>query len=87
VKPVDGPGEDLHAADQTGREWYRPNPPYKTVEWSMRNNTNYMETGVLTGLQMTSEFPEQILENFYRKSRNSIEAGKTEAPYAFLIPG
>jgi hypothetical protein len=87
VKPVEGPGEDLHMGDQTGREWYRPTPPYKTVEWSMRNNTNYMETGVLTGLQMTSEFPEQILENFYRKSRNSIEAGKTEAPYAFLIPG
>jgi hypothetical protein len=87
VKPVEGPGEDLHMGDQTGREWYRPTPPYKAVEWSMRNNTNYMETGVLTGLQMTSEFPEQILENFYKKSRNSIEAGKTEAPYAFIIPG
>jgi hypothetical protein len=87
VKPVEGPGEDLHMGDQTGREWYRPTPPYKTVEWSMRNNTNYMETGVLTGLQMTSEFPEQILENFYRKSRNSITAGKTEAPYAFIIAG
>jgi hypothetical protein len=87
VKPLDGPGEDLHGGDQTGREWFRPSPPYKTVEWSMRNNTNYMETGVLTGLQMTSEFPEQILENFYKKSRNSIEAGKSEAPYAFIIPG
>ncbi len=32
----------------TQREWYRPAPPYKEVEWSMRNNTNYMETGVLT---------------------------------------
>ena len=33
----------------TAREWYRPWPPYKEVEWSMRDNTNYMETGVLTG--------------------------------------
>ncbi|HTA69300.1 MAG TPA: M14 family zinc carboxypeptidase, partial [Bryobacteraceae bacterium] len=48
VKPVEGPGEDLHATDQTVREWFRPNPPYKTVEWSMRDNTNYMETGVLS---------------------------------------
>jgi hypothetical protein len=87
VKPVAGPGEDLHGNDQTEREWFRPNPPYKTVEWSMRNNTNYMETGVLTGLQAVSENAQQILENFYRKSRNSIEAGRTEAPYAFLIPG
>jgi hypothetical protein len=87
VKPVAGPGEDLHGNDQTEREWFRPSPPYKTVEWSMRNNTNYMETGVLTGLQLVSENPQQILENFYRKSRNSIEAGRTDAPYAFIIPG
>ena len=25
-------------------------PPYKEVEWSMRNNTNYMQTGVLSAL-------------------------------------
>jgi hypothetical protein len=87
VKPVDGPGEDLHGQDQTVREWYRPSPPYKTVEWSMRNNTNYMETGVLTGLSMVAQNPRTIVENFYRKSRNSIDAGKKEAPYAFLIPG
>jgi hypothetical protein len=87
VKPVDGPGEDLHGQDQTAREWYRPNPPYKTVEWSMRNNTNYMETGVLTGMSMVADNAHTIVENFYRKSRNSIEAGKKEAPYAFVIPG
>ena len=28
-------------ADDLTREWYRPNPPYAEVEWSMRNNTNY----------------------------------------------
>jgi hypothetical protein len=71
---------------QTSREWYRPMPPYKEVEWSIRNNTNYMETGVLSALQLTSEFPKIILENFYKKSRNSIEAGKSQAPYAFIIP-
>jgi hypothetical protein len=87
IKPVEGPGEDLHGNDQTVREWFRPNPPYKTVEWSMRDNTNYMETGVLSALQMTSQFPQQILENFYRKSVNSIATGRTEAPYAFIIPG
>ncbi|HEY0437530.1 MAG TPA: M14 family zinc carboxypeptidase, partial [Phenylobacterium sp.] len=87
VKPVDGPGEDLHAGDQTGRDWFRPNPPYKAVEWSMRNNTNYMETGVLTALTAVAQNPQVIVENFYRKSLNSIEAGRKDAPYAFLIPG
>ncbi len=71
----------------TTREWYRPMPPYKEVEWSMRNNTNYMETGVLSALQLTSAFPRVILENFYLKSRNSIEAGKNDAPFGFIVPG
>jgi hypothetical protein len=86
VEPIKGAEEDYHLGDDTKREWYRPLPPYKTVEWSMRDNTNYMETALLTGLQMTSMFPQAILENFYKKSRNSIDAGHTEAPYAYIIP-
>jgi hypothetical protein len=87
VKPVDGPGQDFKAQDQTKRDWFRPDPPYATVEWSMRDNTNYMETAMLTALQLTSMFPDQILENFYRKSRDSVEAGRAKAPYAFIVPG
>jgi len=79
VAPPEGAG-------QTSREWYRPSPPYKEVEWSMRNNTNFMETGVLSALQLTSQFPKVVLENFYKKSRNSIEDGKMNAPYGFIIP-
>jgi len=71
---------------QTSREWYRPLPPYTEVEWSLRNNTNYMETGVLSALELTSAFPKVVLENFYRKSRNSIEAGRKEAPFGYVIP-
>ncbi|MGH9834118.1 MAG: M14 family zinc carboxypeptidase [Blastocatellia bacterium] len=79
VAPPEGAG-------QTSREWYRPMPPYKEVEWSMRNNTNFMQTGVLSALQLTSQFPKVVLENFYKKSRNSIEAGKKDAPFGFVIP-
>ena len=78
VAPPEGAG-------QTSREWYRPLPPYKEVVWSMRNNTNYMETGALSALQLTSEFPKIILENFYKKSRNSIEDGKIKPPHAYAI--
>ena len=31
-------------------------------------------------------FPNLVVENFYRKTRNSIESGKTEAPFGFVIP-
>jgi hypothetical protein len=73
--------------DVTKREWYRPLPPYPEVEWSMRNNTNYSETAVLSALQLTSNFPKVVLENFYQKSRNSIESGRTQAPFGYVIPG
>ena len=52
----------------------------------MRDNTNYKETGVLTAMQLASAFPEVILENFYQKSRNSIESGKQDAPFGYVIP-
>jgi hypothetical protein len=70
----------------TTREWFRPLPPYAEVDWSLRNNTNYMETGVLSGMQLAAAFPQVVLENFYKKSLHSIEAGKTEKPYGYVIP-
>jgi hypothetical protein len=72
--------------DLTKREWYRPNPPYKTVLWSMRDNTNYAETGVLTSLKFVSAFPQVILDDFYVKSRDAVTAGTKEAPYGYVIP-
>src|SRR5438270_11607146 len=84
---VDAPeGQGGPMANATQREWYRPLPPDKEADWSMRDNTNYMETGVLTALEMTAAFPEVILDNFYKKSRNSIESGKKDQPCGYLIP-
>ena len=79
--PAGGPGPKADS-----REWYRPLPPYAEVDWSIRNNTNYMETGVLTGMQLAAAFPEIVLDNFYRKSLHSIEGGKKDAPYGYVIP-
>jgi hypothetical protein len=70
------------------REWYRglPIPPDAVANFSRRNNTNYMETGVLSALQLTSMFPNLVLENFYRKTQNSIDAGASQVPYGYVIP-
>ncbi len=78
--------ESEPSRSMTSRQWYRPLPPCKEVEWSMRNNTNYMETGVLSALQMTAAFPRTILENFYRKSVNAIAAGRKGPPFGYVIP-
>jgi hypothetical protein len=86
-RKVDAPeGAGAMGPNPSTRQWYRPLPPYKEVEWSMRNNTNYEETGVLSALELASGFSSTILENFYRKSRNSIESGKTEGPFGYVLP-
>jgi Zinc carboxypeptidase len=76
----------VRVGNQTRREWFRPLPPYAEVDWSIRNAVNYAETGVLSGLELTSKFPQMLVENFYRKSLNAIQAGRTKAPHAFVIP-
>src|SRR5579864_3770063 len=81
-----GGGGGGRGGGMTTREWYRPLPPYRETDWSARNNTNYEETGVLSALQLTSTIPEIVLGNFYKKSRNSIESGRTEAPFGYVIP-
>ena len=45
-----------------------------------------METGVLSALQLTSMFPNLILENFYVKTKHSMEAGSTSAPFGYVFP-
>jgi len=71
---------------QTSREWYRSNPPLKKAMWSLRNNTNYMESGVLVALKYTADHSREFVENFYLKSRRAVEKGRSEAPYAWVIP-
>ncbi len=70
------------------REWYRglALPPNGVGTFTRRDNTNYMETGVLSALQLTSMFPQMVLQNFYLKTKHSIDDGASKAPYGFVIP-
>ncbi len=70
----------------TSREWYRPDPATQLVNWSSRNNINYMEAGVLASLTYTANNAKLLLQNFYQKGLNNIRKGKEEKPRAFVIP-
>src|SRR5712692_10120313 len=83
----DGGAATAGRGNQAVREWFRPLPATGEFDWSLRNNTNYGETGVLTALQYTSAFPKIILENFYQKSRNSVDAARKDAVAGYVIPG
>jgi len=69
----------------TSREWYRPLPPPRKFVWSLRDNTNYMETGCLAILDYAAKNAKEMLRNFYRKGYNSWQKGLKGSPFAFAI--
>lgn len=71
---------------QTEVRWYRPNPPREETLWSLRNNVNYAQTGVLHSLFLYSQNRSRILDQFWIKSKNALERGRTRAPYAYHLP-
>jgi hypothetical protein len=79
-------GEEYLDRPVTRRNWYRPWPPPRQFRWSLRNNTNYMQTGVLSILQYSSLHAPEILRDFYNKGKRAVARGAAEPPYAFAIP-
>src|SRR5437016_4657073 len=68
------------------RTWYKQNPPLPRATWSQRNNNNYEQTGVLTALNYFASNNKLFLNNFYLKSKRSIQKPKTEGPVAYVFP-
>ncbi|HKN57951.1 MAG TPA: M14 family zinc carboxypeptidase, partial [Gemmatimonadaceae bacterium] len=71
---------------ETSRTWYRQSPPLPKVRWSLRNNNNYEQTGLLVSLSYFANNRQQFLENFYEKSKRSVLKARTEGPAAYILP-
>ena len=71
----------------TSRVWYRPNPPFPRVNWSMRNNINMQQSALLFAMNFVANNTERFLNNFYLKSKRSIDKATNEGPAAYIIPG
>ena len=74
-------------ANQTSRVWYRPNPPFPRVKWSMRNNVNMQQSALLFAMNLVAREKERFLNNFYLKSRRAVAKASNEGPAAYIIPG
>jgi hypothetical protein len=72
--------------NETARTWWRQNPPIGRVRWSLRNNNNYEETGLIVSLNYFANNRFYFLRNFYDKSKRSILKAKTEGPAAYVLP-
>jgi hypothetical protein len=81
------PNEERYAGKPvTSQEWYRPLPPPRKFMWSLRDNTNYMESACLAALDYTAKNAKEMLRDFYRKGYNSWQKGVKGGPCAFAIP-
>ncbi|MFZ1700710.1 MAG: M14 family zinc carboxypeptidase [Pyrinomonadaceae bacterium] len=77
---------DRTVGGQTQREWFRPNPPLSRVKWSLRNNVNLQQSGILLAMNHVANNKEKFLGNFYLKSKRSVAKGRTEGPAAYVLP-
>src|ERR1035438_3888575 len=64
------------AGNATSRTWYRPNPPLARVNWSIRNNINLQESGILFAIDNVANNRKEYLGNFYLKSKRSVDKAK-----------
>jgi hypothetical protein len=72
--------------EEYSRTWYRQNPPLPIVNWSQRDNNNYEETALLTTISYFAQHAHHFLENYYAKSKRSVEKPSLEGPAAYVIP-
>ncbi|HEX5952383.1 MAG TPA: M14 family zinc carboxypeptidase [Rhodanobacteraceae bacterium] len=71
--------------DEYARTWYKPNPPLPKVLWSQRDNNNYEQSGLLTALYYFAQHGQHFLDNFWQKSKRSIEKPRLAGPAAYVL--
>jgi hypothetical protein len=71
--------------NDTQRQWFKQNPPLPRVQWSLRDNNNYEETGLLVSLNYFANNRQLFLQNFYEKSKRSVLKARTEGPAAYVL--
>ena len=69
------------------RTWFRPNPPLPEVRWSLRNNTNYMESALLFALSDMAANRQRFLEQFWMFGKRAIGKAQSEGPAAWMFDG
>ena len=71
--------------EEYSRTWYRQNPPLPIVTWSQRDNNNYEQSALLSTISYFAQHSHHFLENYYTKSKRSIQKPTLEGPAAYVI--
>ncbi len=79
--------ENRVVRDFSQRAYFRPNPPLPSVRWSLRNNVNYQQSGVLLALADMAQRREHFLEQFWNLGKRAVAKARTEGPAAYVLDG
>ncbi|MFI5178561.1 MAG: M14 family zinc carboxypeptidase [Vicinamibacterales bacterium] len=60
--------------------------PFPGGEWHLRNAVEYDETAALSVLEYAAKYRESLLYGRYQSGVAQIQKGRTQAPYAYVIP-
>jgi hypothetical protein len=77
--------ERILTPDEYARTWYKPNPPLPKVLWSQRDNNNYEQSGLLTALYYFARNGRHFLDNFWLKSKRSVDKPQLAGPAAYVL--
>ena len=81
-----GDADTRRITNRPTREWYRPNPPLESTMWSIRNNVNLQQSGLLIAMNYVANHRQKFMENFWLKSKRSIAKPHNEGPAAYVFP-
>jgi len=81
-----GDGSTRVIRNNVQRNWARPNTPLQETVWSIRNNVNLQQSGLLVALNYVATNREDFLRNFYRKGQRSVAKATNEGPAAYVFP-
>ncbi|HVX39315.1 MAG TPA: M14 metallopeptidase family protein [Gemmatimonadaceae bacterium] len=60
--------------------------PWAEGTWRLRDAVDYMVRADLATLTYASKFKDELLYNRYQSGRNTIQAYRNTAPYAYVVP-
>jgi hypothetical protein len=81
-----GDGATRILRSSENRDWFKPNPPLSETVWSLRNNVNYQQSAILIAMNHVGRNAKRFMENFYLKSKRSVQKATAEGPAAYVIP-
>ena len=73
--------------NETSRTWFRQNPPLPRVRWSLRNNNNYEQTGLLISLNYFASNRRVLPAQLLREEQALDPQGEGRRPGGLRLSG